>query len=128
MGWNIPNNSWQPKLIKRKTLSAFRYTPAYDAYNRPTTPTKVSFTIENASVQPIKGYEQQTLPEGLRTKVTYRLITTTPVETVDYSDQDLADRVIYEGYTFAILGAKIWSSGVQSHYEAIMVMEEEVEE
>lgn len=114
---------WRPTLIPRKQLDARRVDIVYDAYNRPSE-VEVVFTIENAGVQPVSGNELKVLPEGLRDKISYRIITTTEVRGLKEGTDDAGDKVMLYGDWFRIVRVEIWDTGVQSHYNAIAVKED----
>lgn len=123
----ILQGTWFPTILPRKTLQAYRLTEQLDSRNRVLDPIKTPFTIENASVQPVSGGVQQTLPQGIRDKIVYKLFTTTPITTVVEGSETLADRVDYEGETYLLLGVKRFTSGVLNHNEAVMVKESDYE-
>lgn len=123
----IWNGVWTPNLIPRKTLQAYRITEQTDSRNRVIESTETPYTITNASVQPSTGKVQQTLPQGLRDKVAYHLITTTELRTVIEGSEGMADRVEYEGDRYLILNVKPCKSGVLNHYQAMLVKESDYE-
>ena len=72
-----------------------------------------------ASVQPLKGNELLTLPEGYREKETYRLYTSFQLLTADEKNKKIPDRVTIFGKKFDIIKVDIWQNKVIPHYKAI---------
>ena len=75
------------------------------------TATTSTFT---ASVQPLSGEELQSLPEERRNKKTYKLYTSTKLETVNSQNPD---RVIIYTETYEVFRVDIWQNNIINHYE-----------
>lgn len=117
--------NWQPKLIPRKTLNGRRKTEIVDDYGWNTDEEDVpstTFTVENAGVHPVTGYELQALPEGYRDKKAFKVYTTTLLRTVNEGSTDLADEVEADpGIWCKVVKVEDWTYTVQSHYLAYVV-------
>ena len=72
-----------------------------------------------ASVQPLRGNELLTLPEGQREKETYRLYTSFQLFTANESDKKKPDRVTIFDKEFDIIKVDVWQNKVIPHYKAI---------
>lgn len=105
-------------LIPRKTLNARQITQTLDVYNYPSE-VSVNITLDSCTAQPVNGYEQQTLPEGYRDKVVYRVFTSTEVlPRIEGSDTSYQIEV-RSGVWCDVISVKVWEVGVQSHYEVL---------
>lgn len=115
-------------LIPRKTLNARRLTQTLDAYNRPTH-TPANFTVENATIHPVSGWEANALPQGYRDRKLFKVFTTTkliPAEEGSSNSGDLVE-IAQDDLTLwcRVVRCQSWQNGVQSHYEAFVVHENE---
>lgn len=121
--------SFAPRLIPRKTLQGKRLTQMLDSHNLPLPPKEVEFTIENAGVQPVPGYEANALPSGWRDRKIFKLFTTTKVEPAEEGTDSSGDlvEVVVDGESLwcRVMRVKPWTYGIQSHYEAVLVHENE---
>lgn len=72
----------------------------------------------NASVQPVKGKEMESLPEGRRNTQTIKLYTNTQLQTVNDENPDIVE--IF-GSSFEITTVEPWQSDVISHYKCMAV-------
>lgn len=117
--------AWSPTLIPRKTFNGRRLTQTLDGYNLPSQ-AESNFLIENASAQPTPGDDAFAGLELYRDKTLYKLFTTTPVFGPDEGTSNLGDLVEVEtGRWFRVLRVRNWDVGVRTHYEAILVEENE---
>lgn len=117
--------SWGPKLIPRKTFNARRREEVTDEFGL-VDETYVSFTVDNAGAQPVTGYESSALPEGYRDKNVYKVFTTTYVRPSEEGTENYADQIEVEGGKwFTVIKVQNWSYGLQSHYLAYVVEENE---
>jgi hypothetical protein len=88
--------------VKRKSTGTFtkgRYTPAGS---------ETTFTVENASVQPLAGKELLQLAEGFRTKEVKKVYSPVELRTADAEAGHEADRVVYKGETYEVHDAVDW--------------------
>lgn len=63
--------------------------------------TRTSIPI-SGSFQPLGGRERETLPEGVRAKVTLKLYTYDDVRTVDQATPEFADIIEYDGARYVV--------------------------
>lgn len=117
--------SWRPRLIPRKTYQGRRMGVSLDAYGLPTDDAPVLFDVENASAQPLPSNERMALQEGYRNKRCWRLFTTTTLTAAEEGSTSLGDQVEINGHWCDIIRVDDWDVGVQTHYEAICVEENE---
>lgn len=111
--------TWGPTLIPRKTLNGRRRTQTVDEFGIASEDTEVTFTVENAGVQPTTGDQQSTLPEGYRDSKSYAVYTTTPVYTAEEATSNLADQIeVRDGIWCDVVKVDVWDYGLQSHYLA----------
>lgn len=83
------------------------------------TPTDSTIT---ASIQPITGEEMQELPLARRESESYKMYTSTKVETVEEAGSNLnADRVLFNGKEFEVHLVNPWQNNsnfnIVNHYE-----------
>jgi hypothetical protein len=71
-----------------------------------------------ASVQPVRGDEMQTLPEGRRDSQAVKLYTSTKLQTVDDDNPDILEAFDAD---FEIISVEPWQSDVINHYKCIGV-------
>lgn len=100
------------------TLDGKRFAASVNVKGRWTDGAEAAFQF-TASVQPLKGNELLTLPEGLREKETYKLYTSTQLFTARENDDKKPDKVQIFGKTFEIIKVEIWQNKVIPHYKAI---------
>lgn len=118
-------SSWRPRLIPRKTYQARHKSVSLDAYNLPSDDSPTTFTVENASAQPMKTNERLALQEGYRDRVAYKLFTTTEILAAREGDTSLGDQVCVDGFWCDVIKVDNWNVGVQTHFEAWLVEENE---
>lgn len=117
--------SWRPRLIPRKEFNAERLQQSLDQYNLPTN-TPTAFIVENASAQPTSGESSEAGLKLYRDKVVYKIFTTTPLIAADEGTNILGDRIeLYPNRWFKVIKVNNWDVGVQTHYEAMAVEENE---
>lgn len=74
-----------------------------------------------ASVQPLRPEEMQTLSEGRREKQAFKLYTDYLLKTADNENAKNADVITISGNSFEVLSIAPWQNGICSHYKAIVV-------
>lgn len=118
-------SNFTPRLIPRKQFNAKRESETLDAYNLPTF-TSTTFTIENAGLQPITGEDARATSEGYKDKEIYILYTTTELKGPEEGTSNRGDLVEIEAGKWArVLKVEPWQYGLQSHYKAKLVVENE---
>ena len=71
-----------------------------------------SFTIK-ASVQPLSEEELQAMPEGRRTRETYRIFCDDVLNTVEAQNPD---EVVFGGERYEVYSAGKWQNQIINHY------------
>lgn len=91
------------------------------------------FTIQ-ASVQPMRGKDLLSLPEGRRASASFRLYTDFRLRTVDDKAQQNPDRVTFRIpahdltaplRTYEVIHVDDWQNGIVSHYKAVVSLLEQ---
>lgn len=102
----------------RQSISGTRFDPDTNVKGRlvPGGSSPLNFT---ASVQPLSGDENLTLPESLRESQNYWLYTDTKLQTTDEKNKTKADQVTLFSKTFQIIRVEAWQNGVIPHYKAL---------
>ena len=116
---------WKPRLIPKRTYQGSRRTQTIER-GRVTGITSTSFTVEDASYHPIKGFEQNTLPSGYRDTEAYKIYSTTKMYPAIEGTDNLADQITLvrqDGSTLLTEVVKVedWHYNVQGHYLAYVV-------
>jgi hypothetical protein len=106
-------------LIPRQSLSYYSNTGAYinGIWVKNILPSPISF---KASIQPLRAREMEMLPEGRRNGCSYRLYSSTFLNTVEQNGSnpslvDIEDE-LYEVYSRAS-----WANGIIPHYKYIII-------
>lgn len=106
-------------MIPRQTLSGTRFiagTYTNGVYIEGTTsPLSIS-----ASVQPIKGRELESLPEGRRDKQALRLYTNFELRTAEEDDGPNADQITIDGKLFEVIAVENWANHIINHFKVIV--------
>ena len=109
-------------LFKSQSLTVKRYSAG--SRNATTGLWEEGSTMDigiKATVQPAKGNDMLSLPEGKRESETYRVYTSTLLQTVKESDKVNADRIeLFTGKIFEVVGVDIWQNKVIPHYKALL--------
>jgi len=106
-------------LIPRQSLFYYNNTGSYvnGIWVKDVLPNPISF---KASVQPLRAREMDMLPEGRRNRCSYRLYTSTLLNTVEQngSNPSLVDiqEELYEVYSKAS-----WNNGIIPHFKYIVI-------
>ena len=104
------------KTIKRWKKPVVLHRTAAGTYTSGVwTPGATTDTTIMMSVQPLKGFEIQILPEGDRAKGSIRLKMDDPFQITDETAYTTADEVQYDGHWYKIISSEKW----YGHYEAI---------
>lgn len=74
----------------------------------------------NASVQPIRANEQETLPEGLREEGSYKLYTNFQLRAVNQTTKEPGDIVDLFGKKYRVVFLEPWQNNLCNHYKAIV--------
>jgi len=91
------------------TLVKGQYTPGAE------TP----MTIQ-ASVQPLTGNEQETLPEGFRESGSFKLFTDFKLRALNQKTKEPGDRVTLDDKEYLVIIVAPWQNNVINHYKAIV--------
>ena len=68
------------------------------------------------------GQEQQSLPEGLRSRDVRKVFTETEIRTASQAAGTVADLITYDGVTWQVMVVEPWPTpSVLPHYEATVV-------
>ena len=101
----------KPRTVKRTTQGG--YVDGYWVDGEETE----QFTAR-MSVQPLRGFEFEALPEGRRGRQSVRLYSSKRLKPILDND-GTADRVVINGEEFEVYSTEPWQNGVQSHYKSI---------
>jgi len=101
------------------TLDAKRYDGSTNTKGRWSPGAETPFTFI-ASVQPLRGSELLTLPEGQRERETYKLYTSTKLNGANESNKTKPDKIQLFDKTFEVLIVEIWQNKVIPHYKVIV--------
>ena len=105
------------------TLQVTRFYPPEVRNGRvQSAPREKVFSIKG-SMQPMKGRELQTLPEGLRTQGVAKLYTQEPLFTVRTSECDLPDHVLYRDVTYVVTEVDDWDE-LGGYHKVLLVRRE----
>lgn len=79
-----------------------------------------------ASIQPLKGEEMESLPEGRRDSEAYKMYTSTLIKTVQEAGSDQnADRVVFFGKEFEVHQVNEWQNNsnfaIVNHYKYLVL-------
>ncbi len=105
--------------FRKYTIDAKRFAASSNVKGRWTDGTETPFTFA-ASVQPLKGNELLTLPEGQREKESYKLYTSTQLFTANESEKKKPDKIQLFDKTFEVIIVEPWQNSVIPHYKAIV--------
>lgn len=113
--------------IPRLTLQARHQSVEYDVTNYPIGETTIPYDLENCTIQPATGGALLSLPEGMRDREVYKVLTSTSPSLVQEGGSALYDEVfIPSPYTttaswFLIVEKASCNVGLIPHYELLVV-------
>lgn len=113
---------WKKRFIPTINLEAVRVFQEQDEYYA-TTKVEVPFTVEEADVQPVKGWELSALPEGYRQKGVFKIYTPTEMIAGVEGTDKLPDKVKYKGTWWVVFSVEPWLDGLDDHYCVYIVSE-----
>lgn len=82
--------------------------------------TMEQFDIQ-ASAQPLRPEEVESLPEGRRTEQAFKIYTDTELKVADSGNSQNSDLITIQGEDYEIISVSPYKSGVIDHYKAIAV-------
>jgi len=88
-------------------------------------PTYTAFVLPYCTLQPISGYTQSLLPEGLKDKVVYRLFCSEKVRTAQEATVQYADLVSDGKNVYYFHRVSPWQNGIINHYDTIIIKSDE---
>lgn len=118
----MSRNIWKRRLIPTINLEAKRVRQEEDEYYA-VREVEILFTVEEADVQPVKGFELSVLEEGYRSKGVFKIYTPTELVAGKEGTNILPDKVKYKGAWFTVFKVDPWLDGLDDHYCAYIVSE-----
>lgn len=107
-------------MIPRKTLTVKRFSSGDYVLGHWVEGTESQFTIK-ASVQPVKGPELQSMPEGRRDSQIYKLYTDTKLNGIDKQGKKSPDIVVIDGEDFEVVSPEPWQNQIINHYKIFVI-------
>ena len=110
-------------LLNLQTVTVTRYAAgSYNSEREYVEGSTSTFEI-NATIQPLRGEELQSLPEGERTSEQYWVFTYTELSTADETDLSQGDVIEYNSKDFDVVQVETWvgPTSATTHFKARMV-------
>lgn len=112
-------------LFNSFTLSVSRKAPGDYVQGKWVDGAESTFPIQ-CTYQPARGAELQTLPEGRRIEVNYKIYTATQLRTADQKDKTVPDRVTGpDNNIYEVIDGGNYQNGLINHYKYFLVRAKE---
>jgi hypothetical protein len=108
--------------LGRRPVQGYRVSGSYvDGRWTPAAPQPITVV---ASVQPLRGKELESLPEGRRQASAFKVYTDFALRTVDDKGTKMPDQLVVDGLKYEVIKVYPFQSGIRSHYKGIISLME----